>query len=45
LWQAGGPDRKGEAKELLSGSTREIDPDWWKSMTDEEIDDFLEGCY
>jgi len=23
----------------------EIDPDWWKPMTDEEVDDFLEGRY
>lgn len=21
------------------------DPDWWKPMTDEEVDDFLEGRY
>lgn len=30
---------------FLSGSTREIDPDWWKPMTDQEVDDFLEGRY
>jgi len=23
----------------------ESDPDWWKPMTDEEVDDFLEGRY
>ena len=23
----------------------EIDPDWWKPMSDEEVDDFLEGRY
>ena len=23
----------------------EVDPDWWKPMTDEEVDDFLEGRY
>jgi antitoxin (DNA-binding transcriptional repressor) of toxin-antitoxin stability system len=21
------------------------DPDWWKPMTDEEVDDFIEGRY
>lgn len=25
------------------GEIRIIDPDWWKPMTDEEVDDFLEG--
>ena len=24
---------------------KEIDPDWWKPMTDTEIDDFLDGRY
>jgi prevent-host-death family protein len=23
----------------------EIDPDWWKPMTEEEADDFIEGRY
>jgi len=23
----------------------EIDPDWWKPMTDEEVDDFVRGQY
>jgi antitoxin (DNA-binding transcriptional repressor) of toxin-antitoxin stability system len=23
----------------------EVDPDWWKPMSDEEVDDFLEGRY
>lgn len=23
----------------------EIDPDWWKPMTDKEVDDFLDGEY
>lgn len=23
----------------------EIDPDWWKPMTDEEVEDFFEGRY
>jgi len=29
----------------LRGQVIEIDPDWWKPMTDEEADDFLEGRY
>lgn len=29
----------------LKGKVIEIDPDWWKPMTDEEVDDFLEGRY
>ena len=29
----------------LEGKIAEIDPDWWKPMTDEEADDFLEGRY
>jgi antitoxin (DNA-binding transcriptional repressor) of toxin-antitoxin stability system len=24
---------------------QEVDPDWWKPMTDEEVDAFLEGRY
>jgi prevent-host-death family protein len=29
----------------LKGKVVEIDPDWWKPMTDEEVDEFLEGRY
>jgi len=29
----------------LRGKVKEIDPDWWKPMTDEEVDEFLEGRY
>jgi prevent-host-death family protein len=29
----------------LKDKVVEIDPDWWKAMTDEEVDDFLEGRY
>ena len=29
----------------LRGKVIEIDPDWWKPMSDEEVDDFLEGRY
>lgn len=28
---------------FLRGEVREIDPNWWRSMTDEESDAFLEG--
>lgn len=27
----------------LKGKVKIIDPDWWKPMTDQEVDDFLEG--
>jgi len=29
----------------LKGKIIEIDPDWWKPMTDEEVDDLMEGRY
>lgn len=29
----------------LRGRVVEIDPDWWKPMTEEELNDFLEGRY
>lgn len=29
----------------LKGKIQINDPDWWKPMTDEEVDDFLEGRY
>ena len=29
----------------LKGRVIEVDPNWWKPMTDEEVDDFLEGRY
>ena len=29
----------------LRGKIVEVDPDWWKPMTDEEVEDFLEGRY
>jgi len=29
----------------LKGSVVEIDPDWWKAMTDQEADDFIDGKY
>lgn len=27
------------------GQVQIIDPDWWKPMSDKEVDDFLEGRY
>lgn len=27
----------------LKGKIQIIDPDWWKPMTDQEVDDFLNG--
>jgi prevent-host-death family protein len=29
----------------MKGKIKIIDPDWWKPMTDEEVDDFIEGRY
>ena len=29
----------------LKGKVVIHDPDWWKPMTDDEVDDFLEGRY
>jgi prevent-host-death family protein len=29
----------------LRGKIKIIDPDWWRPMTDKEVDDFLEGRY
>jgi len=29
----------------LKGKIQIIDPDWWKPMSDEEVDDFLAGRY
>jgi hypothetical protein len=27
----------------MRGKIQIIDPDWWKPMTDDEADDFIEG--
>jgi len=29
----------------LKGRIVEVDPDWWKPMSEEEVDAFLEGKY
>jgi prevent-host-death family protein len=39
------PVRKKRVLGTLRGKIKIIDPDWWKPMTDEEVDDFLEGRY
>ncbi len=30
---------------FLQGKIRELDPNWWHPMTDEEVNDFIEGRY
>ena len=30
---------------FLRGKVRELDPNWWHPMTDDEVDAFLEGRY
>jgi prevent-host-death family protein len=39
------PKRKGPQFGTLRGKVVEIDPDWWKPMTDEEVEAFVEGRY
>ena len=39
------PVRKKRILGALRGQIKIIDPDWWKPMTDKEVDDFLEGRY
>jgi prevent-host-death family protein len=39
------PSRKPRKLGTLKGKIRIIDRDWWKPMTDEEVDDFLAGRY
>jgi hypothetical protein len=29
----------------MRGTITVIDPDWWKPMSDKEVEDFLEGRY
>jgi prevent-host-death family protein len=29
----------------LRGRIKIIDPDWWKPMTDKEVEDFIDGRY
>jgi prevent-host-death family protein len=39
------PLRKKRTLGTLRGQIEIIDPDWWKPMTDKEVDDFLGGRY
>ena len=39
------PVRKKRVLGALRGQIKIIDPNWWKTMTDEEVDDFIEGRY
>jgi prevent-host-death family protein len=39
------PVRKKRTLGTLRGKIKIIDPDWWKPMTDEEVEDFLQGRY
>ena len=38
-------DREKPEFGTLKGKVVIHDPDWWKPMTEEEVDDFLEGRY
>ena len=37
------PTRKKRTLGTLKGKIQVLDPNWWKPMTDEEVDDFLSG--
>ena len=39
------PVRKKRLLGTLRGHIKITDPDWWKPMTDKEVEDFLAGCY
>jgi len=39
------PARKKRKFGTLKGQIKIIDPNWWKPMTEEEVDAFLEGRY
>ena len=39
------PTRKKPELGFLKGKKVVLDPDWWKPMTDEEVDAFLAGRY
>jgi prevent-host-death family protein len=39
------PTRKKRKLGTLRGKIRILDPNWWKPMTDQEMDAFLEGRY
>ena len=37
------PSRKKRVLGTLRGKIQILDPDWWKPMTDDEVEDFLTG--
>jgi prevent-host-death family protein len=37
------PSHKARILGTLKGKIQIFDPDWWKPMTDEEVEDFLAG--
>jgi antitoxin (DNA-binding transcriptional repressor) of toxin-antitoxin stability system len=39
------PTRKKRRFGTLKGRIEILDPDWWKPMTDDEVDAFIEGRY
>jgi prevent-host-death family protein len=39
------PLRKKRTLGALHGQIRILDPNWWKPMTDKEVEDFLAGRY
>ena len=39
------PTHKKRKLGTLKGKIEILDPDWWKPMTDEEVDAFIEGRY
>jgi prevent-host-death family protein len=39
------PTREKRTLGTLKGKIRIVDPDWWKPMTDEEVEGFLAGHY
>jgi antitoxin (DNA-binding transcriptional repressor) of toxin-antitoxin stability system len=43
LVRTGKPSRKPRVLGTLKGKIQIIDPDWWKPMSDEEVEDFLSG--
>ena len=39
------PSAKKPKLGTMKGRIKINDPDWWKPMTDKEVDDFIEGRY
>jgi hypothetical protein len=37
------PTRKKRTLGTLKGKIQVLDPNWWKPMTDEDVEDFLSG--